>query len=171
MLGKITSAYGIKGWVKVYSETDPRQGILDYQPWFIKTRNHDWTPVKLTAGKIHGKGLVVQIEGSTNRDLAAQYCGAMIAVEKASLPALEEDDYYWHQLEGLRVVTKTETTEALLGRLDHLMATGANDVMVIKHCEGSLDQRERLIPYLPDQVVKNVDLEKGEIRVVWDPEF
>ena len=52
-----------------------------------------------------------------------------------------------------------------------MIETGSNDVLVVKKCKDSLDGRERLIPYLPDQVVLAVDLEAGSIEVDWDPEF
>jgi 16S rRNA processing protein RimM len=59
----------------------------------------------------------------------------------------------------------------LLGRLDHLMETGANDVLVVRACDGSLDQRERLIPWIPDEVILAVDRARRELLVDWDPEF
>lgn len=167
ILGRVASVYGIKGWVKVYSETEPMQGILDYHPWLIKLKNRDWQPAKLAGGKRHGKGLVVRFEGCEDRNLAMQYVGASIAVPKESLPALDQGDFYWHQLEGLKVYAGQE----LLGQVDHLISTGSNDVLVVKGCEASIDKRERLIPYLLEQVVQSVDLQAGEIRVDWDPEF
>lgn len=172
ILGRVTSVYGIKGWVKVFSETEPMQGILEYRPWLIKPKNQDWQPVNLVGGKQHGKGLIVQFEGCNDRNWAMRYCGATIAVPKDSLPALDEDDFYWHQLEGLRVYTEDDAgREILLGRVDHLMSTGSNDVLVVKGFTESIDGRERLLPYLPGQVIKGVDLQAGEIRVDWDPEF
>ena len=57
-----------------------------------------------------------------------------------------------------------------LGVVDHMIDTGANDVMVLKACEGSIDERERLIPYLEGDVVTEVDLERGVIAVDWFPE-
>ncbi len=83
------------------------------------------------------------------------------------LPALAQGEYYWHQLEGLSVVAAGE----MLGQVDHLLATGANDVLVVKPCDGSRDDRERLIPWLLESVVMNVDLCEGRIEVDWDPEF
>lgn len=172
VLGRVTSVYGIKGWVKIFSETEPMQAILEYHPWFIKPPSQDWQPITLAGGKPHGKGLVVRFAGCEDRDMAAAYRGAVIAVPKANLPDLDEGDYYWHQLEGLRVYSgKLDGEPLLLGRVSHLMETGANDVMVVKACEGSIDTRERLLPYLPGQVVTRVDLQLGEIRVDWDPEF
>jgi 16S rRNA processing protein RimM len=57
-----------------------------------------------------------------------------------------------------------------LGKVDHLLETGANDVMVVKPCAGSLDDRERLLPYT-DDCVQAIDLEAGVMRVEWDADF
>ena len=81
--------------------------------------------------------------------------------------ALADDEYYWHQLVSLKVYAQ----EQLLGAVDHLIETGANDVLVVKPCQGSIDQRERLIPYLPGDFVQNIDLHAGTMQVDWDPEF
>ena len=58
-------------------------------------------------------------------------------------------------------------SDHLLGCVHHLIETGANDVLVVAPCEGSIDDRERLIPYLPDEVIRRVDLEAGRIAVDW----
>ncbi|UWN51421.1 Ribosome maturation factor RimM [Alcanivorax sp. ALC70] len=58
-----------------------------------------------------------------------------------------------------------------LGRVHGLMETGANDVLVVRGDADSLDRQERLLPWTPGEVVRAVDLEAGELRVDWDPEF
>lgn len=93
--------------------------------------------------------------------------GCDIAVSRAELPSLEQGEYYWHQLEGLTVASRG----AILGEVDHLLETGANDVLVVKPCEGSIDARERLIPWVRGHYVLSVDLDRGVIEVDWDPEF
>ena len=99
------------------------------------------------------------------------YQGTEIAIRKEQLQELEAGDYYWHQLEGLQVIAGGEQDPVLLGAVSHMMATGGNDVMVVRPCEGSIDERERLLPYLPEQVIKQVDLAAGKVLVDWDPEF
>lgn len=166
-LGRVTSLYGVRGWVKIYSHTEPMENILNYSPWYLK-RDNTWLTVKIDQGKRHGKGLVAKLVGCDDRDDAKQYCGLDIAVDQQQLPDLKSDEYYWHQLEKLNVVTESNV---LLGRVEYLIATGSNDVLVVKGTKESIDKRERLIPYLPDQVVKEINLEAGTIRVDWDPEF
>ncbi|MGK0441564.1 MAG: 16S rRNA processing protein RimM [Pseudohongiellaceae bacterium] len=171
VIGKITSVYGIKGWIKIHSYTEPMENVFSYTDCFIQ-RGGQWQPISFEGGKRHGKGLVAQISGVDDRDIAAQYCKCEIATSVKAFPALAEDEYYWHQLEGLKVFTADESgKELLLGKVDHVLETGANDVLVVSKCAGSIDKEERLIPYLPGQFIKDVDIENGLIRVDWDPEF
>lgn len=167
-IGKITAAYGVKGWVKVHAYTEPMENFLGYTSCKLQ-RAGQWSAIEFETGRVHGKGLVAKIRGVDDRDAVEPFLRQEVYVETAELPALDDGDYYWHQLEGLRV--RLASGDALLGVVDHLLATGANDVLVVKPCEGSLDQRERLIPYLPDQVVRSVDLAAGEMQVDWDPDF
>lgn len=166
VLGKLTSPYGIKGWMKVYSYTSPIRGILDYAEWVVR-HNGQLSRYRLKQGRPQGRGLVAQLEGVDYRDQAEALAGAEILLPKQELPNLDHGEYYWHQLEGLRVVT---LDAVFLGTVAYLFETGANDVMVVKG-EDAPDDRERLLPWLPDDVVKRVDLEAGEIVVDWDPEF
>lgn len=167
VVAKITTVYGVKGWVKVHSFTDPIENFLDFERCYFQ-RSGQWQTLDIEQSQRHGKGLVAKIRGAEDRDQARQYCGLELAVPIADLPELESGDYYWHQLIGLKVIHKSG---ALWGEVADLMETGANDVLVVKPCKGSLDNRERLIPYLPGQVVQRVDIAAGEIVVDWDPEF
>lgn len=171
VLGQIGAAYGIKGWVKISSHTEPKAGIFNYGGWYIKS-GRDWKPIKVVASRQHGKGLVAQLEGCGDRNAAELLRNADIAVESSQLPELESGEYYWSQLEGLSVITSdTAGNDILLGKVDHLMATGSNDVLVVRGCEGSLDKRERLLPMVMEQVVIQIDLDAGQMKVNWDPEF
>lgn len=167
LIGKITAVYGIKGWVKIYSHTDPMENIFNYSPWLLKI-DGQLKPVQVEAGKRHGKGLVAKLVGVDDRDIARTYCGLEIATDADLLPELEEGEYYWNQLQKLLVYTESGE---LLGKVSHLLETGANDVLVVKATKDSIDDRERLLPYLPEQVIKEIDLETGTMRVDWDPEF
>jgi len=163
VLGRIAGLYGVKGWVKVYSETDPPANILDYSPWYLKLAGH-WQPYELQEGRIHGKGIVARLGNCTNRDEASPLLGAEITVDRDQLPVLAKDEYYWAELIGLDVVSLEGVT---LGKVDHLLETGANDVLVVR----SEDQQEVLIPYIRGDVVQEIDLEAGCLRVDWDPDY
>lgn len=165
-VGRVTAVYGVRGWLKVHSYTEPVDNILQFPQWQLQGRK-GWEPLKIDRGKRHGKGLIVHIEGVDDRDLAAGYCQRDIAVPCGEMPQLEEGEFYWHQLQGLRVVSQFDGREHDFGTVVRMMETGANDVLVVRG-EGG---RERLIPYLPDEYISNIDLDAGVIMVHWDPAF
>jgi len=175
VMGKVTSVYGVKGWVKVFSYTQPKENICQYKSWQLEDASGILRSIKVLDCKAHGNGLVAQFEGAKDRDQAKAYCGMLVTIPSEELPDLPEGEYYWSQLQGLKVyaVGHDDQTKppVLLGEVNHLIETGSNDVLVVKKCKDSLDGKERLIPYLPEQVVKLVDLDKGVIEVDWDPEF
>lgn len=166
VLGKITSVHGVRGEVKIYSFTDPIDNLLDYTAWTLK-RDGEVKQVELVSGRLQGKVLVAKLKGLDDREVARTFAGFDICVPRALLPDLDDGEFYWHQLEGLKVI---DLQGQLLGRIDHLLETGSNDVMVVKPCPGSLDDRERLLPYT-EQCVQQVDLAAGEMRVDWDADF
>lgn len=170
-VGRVAGVFGVKGWLKIRSDTQPADNIVRYKPWWLKTRHgvKSFEPDEFTFRK-NGE-LSVHFRGIDDRDLAAELNLATIAVEQDQLPSLNEGDYYWHQLVGITVVSENCGEQTRLGYVKELLETGANDVLVVMPDEHSVDQRERLIPYVPDVYVKSVDLSSGRIHVLWDPEF
>ncbi len=166
VIGKIVSVHGVRGDVKVYSFTDPIDNLLGYRRWTLR-RGSEVRQVELVSGRTQGKVLVAKLKGLDDREEARGYADFEICIQRSELPALASDDYYWFQLQGLKVINQLGQ---LLGVVDHLLETGANDVLVVKPCAGSLDDRERLLPYT-DPCVLKVDLEAGEMQVEWDADF
>lgn len=169
-VGRITALYGVKGWLKIHSYTEVAEDVFAYSPWWLKTA-HGVKQVDVDEARAHGKGFVAHIKGVDDREQAAELTGIDIAVERHLLPELDDGEYYWSQLEGLVVITSYGGVQQRLGRVTKLMETGANDVLVVASDELSIDKRERLIPYVPEQFILAVDLSAGEIQVDWDPEF
>jgi 16S rRNA processing protein RimM len=158
VLGRISGVFGVKGWVRVFSYTDPREALLDYESCLLGEKGK-WRMARVAEGQRHGKTVVVRIDGYDDRDQAATLIGTEIGVPRDELPDTEEGHYYWSDLEGLRVV---RGDGAELGKLEYMLETGAHDVMVIK------GETERLIPFVRDEVVIDVDLAEGVITVDWD---
>lgn len=167
VVGRILGVHGVQGWVKVYSYTDPMDNLQHYQPWHLKQGSH-WKPVKVTGFRPQGKGLIAQIDGITDRDEAASLVGQDIGVPRDLLPTSGEGEYYWRDLIGLRV---RHVDGMDLGKVVRMLETGANDVLAVRGDSNSLDRRERLIPWLPDDVITEVNLAEGRMTVDWDPEF
>ncbi|MFZ5755338.1 MAG: ribosome maturation factor RimM [Pseudomonadota bacterium] len=165
--GRFLGAFGIKGWVKVYSDTAPRENILDYRPWYL-LRGGRWQAVEVAEGAVNDKGVIVRLKGMDDRNAAETLSGIEIGIAAESLPALPQDEFYWRDLIGLRVVN---AEGVLLGVVDSLLETGANDVMVVVACEGSIDDGKRLVPWVRGEVVQRVDAGARTITVDWGPDW
>lgn len=158
LLGRIAGTFGVKGWVKLFSYTDPREAILDYQGCLL-LKDGRWETVSFNEGQRHGKSVIAHIAGVDDPEAAAKLVGAEIAIKREVLPAIDGDEYYWADLEGLKVI-RADGRE--LGKVAYLMATGANDVLVVK------GDKEILIPFVTGQTIQDVDLIAGVIRVNWE---
>lgn len=158
VLGRIAGVFGVKGWVKVFSYTEPREAILDYENWLLK-RGDAWQEITVEEGKRHGSSVIAKLANVGDRDAAAELIDFDIVVPREELPDTEEREYYWTDLEGLQVVHRNGRS---LGRVAYVMATGANDVLVV---EGD---RECLIPFVMDRFILDVDLARGVISVDWE---
>lgn len=153
----------MKGWVKVYSHTEPPDNILEYSPWYL-VQGDKRQAFEIEEGKVHGKGIVAKLADCPDRDVAATLTGRDIVIERSRMPKLAEDEFYWADLIGLQV---QDTAGQVLGTVDHLLATGANDVLVV---QGEANE-ELLIPYIRDEVVLAIDLESGVMQVDWDTDY
>jgi 16S rRNA processing protein RimM len=162
LVGRIVGLSGVRGEVKLESYTEPRMQIFSYQPWLLKLASAE-KEISGCHGREQGKGIVATLPEIDGRDDAARFIGSEIWVRRSALPGSGRGEYYWVDLEGLEVVTVEGAT---LGKVSHLIATGANDVLVVRD-----GKRERLIPFVLDDYVKKVDFDTNRITVDWDPEF
>lgn len=168
VVGKMGSSYGIRGWLRVFSSTEDAESIFDYQPWFIQNRGY-WQQIEIESWRRHNQDLIIKIKDVDDRDAANLLTNCEIVVDSAQLPELEEGDYYWKDLIGCAVVTVNGYE---LGKVIDMMETGSNDVLVVRaNLKDAYGVKERLIPFLTEQVIKHVDLSTQRIEVDWDPGF
>ena len=169
VVGRITGVHGLKGWLKLHSFTDPAENILQYTGLVLE-QGRNRRELEIDDSRKQGKGMIVHVVGIDDRNAAEDFGRGDIVMSADALPELTGEEYYWHQLEGLTVVLAEDETQ-VLGVVDHLIATGANDVLAVIPCSGSRDNKKRLIPYIPEQVVTRVDIESQRLEVDWDPDF
>ncbi|MFB6421645.1 MAG: ribosome maturation factor RimM [Candidatus Malihini olakiniferum] len=168
VIGKTRLTYGIQGWLKLFSSTEKKESIFNYQPWYIKFHG-SWTIFAIENWKHHNQGLIIKPKGIDDRDTANLLTNTEIVVGFSQLPDLEEGSYYWKNLFGCEVITSSAYQ---LGKVINMIETGSNDVMVIKaNLKDAFSAKERLIPFLTGQVIKHVDLSTKIIEVDWDPSF
>lgn len=158
VLGRISGLYGVRGWVKVFSYTEPRDAILDYRDCLLQ-RDGGWETARIEEGRTQGRTVVARFAGIDDRDQAKPLVGSDIGVRRKDLPEPADGEYYWADLEGLEVVHRDGRS---LGRVAYLLATGANDVLVVQ------GEREVLVPFVPDKVILDVDVAAGIINVDWE---
>ena len=156
VLGRIGGSFGVQGWVKVSSYTEPPGNILDYEVWQLG-RGGQWQPIGLEAGRVTGKGVLAKLAGIDTPEEARLKVGAEVGVPRSALPPPAQGEYYWSDLEGLEALAKDGT---VLGRVDHFRSTPAGSVVVIQ------GEREHWVPFVRDRIV-SVDLEAGRIVFDW----
>ncbi len=166
-LGQIGKPHGLKGWVKIVSFTDHKDSIREYRHLMARM-DDQWTKLEMDLTRAQGKGLVAHFVGYDSPEVVKELVGAELAIASSQLPHLQPDDYYWHQLEGLTVVT---VAGVVLGNVARLLETGANDVLIVQATQASVDDRERLIPWLPGTVIISVNLEQKYISVEWEADY
>ncbi len=188
LLGRITGVVGLKGWVKVHSDTRPRNNIVKYPLWWLM-QSSQWRQMKVVDGKPQGKTIVAKLEGIDTPESASALIGASIAIDRSAMPPTEHGEYYWADLTGMKVTTVDGN---LIGSVQRLFETGANDVVVIADerdaAEGdknstekgpeksagkgaSKRSREILVPWLVPDVITEVDMDNRTIVIDWDPDF
>ncbi len=167
VIGEITGVYGVKGWLRLRSWTQPLEQVFSYQPWLLVDQGGEQGAAprqapQLLTQRAHGGHFVISLEGVTDRDQAAQLVGQQVHVARDRLPELPEDEYYWAELVGMQV---SNLAGCEFGKVSDLLETGANDVLVI---EG---ERQRLVPFVQGQTVTSIDRSAGRIVVDWDSDF
>ena len=160
VMGRIIAPFGVKGWVKVQPFTAAAKNLLGYPRWWV-ARGAEWQEVEVAEARAQLEMVVARLAGCEDRDAAAGFRGAEIAVPRAALPQTQADEHYWVDLMGLAVVN-SESQE--LGRIVGILQTGANDVLVVQ------GGRERLIPFIAE-VIREVDRAAGIVRVDWSAEY
>ncbi|WP_237398352.1 MULTISPECIES: ribosome maturation factor RimM [unclassified Gilliamella] len=168
VVGKLGSSYGIRGWIRIFSFTEIPDSIFDYTPWYIQ-RAGQWQEIIVESFKPHNQDMIVKLKGIDDRDQANALTNAEVFVDAEKLPALSNGDFYWKDLIGCRVKTVNGYD---LGLVTDLMETGSNDVLVVKaNLKDAFGTTERLIPFVEDQFIKQVDLTTKTVLVDWDPAF
>ena len=158
-LGKITGVYGIKGWFKIQSFSSPPENILNYPSWIIDNQGIE-DSYCIQQGRKHNNKIIVKLEKIDDRTTAESLINSKIQILRSDLPELPNENYYWSDLEGLSVLN---FEEKLIGKIESLIETGANDVMVI-----NTSNNERiLIPFVMHEIIKEVNVELNYLKVDW----
>jgi 16S rRNA processing protein RimM len=162
IMGRIAAAHGIRGWVKIHPYTEYLDGLQGFETWWLGTEGGSWRKVEVSHCEVHNKTLAARFAECDDRNAAEKLKGLLVAVPRSSLPSQSDGEYYWVDLIGLEVVNEQGDC---LGKVDHLLETGANQVLSVM-TEGS----QLLIPFV-EAVIKRVDLQGRKILVDWMADY
>lgn len=160
-MGYIKGAFGVKGWLKVQPSTEYTDSLLDYPEWRL-SKGKDVQIVEIESGKAVGDELQVKLTHINDRDAAALMRGYTIEVPRESFAETDDDEYYWADLVGMKVVNRDGAT---LGEVAKLMETGAHDVIVVHGEHG-----EKLIPFV-SHYIDDVSKTERVITVDWGLDY
>jgi 16S rRNA processing protein RimM len=167
LVGHITGAYGIQGWVRIRPYSADADALLHAKTWWLdKPEFHD---VDVMQAKAHGGDTVARLMGVADRNAAEALKGTTVQISRRHFPALDNDEYYWVDLIGLTV----ENLEGdALGQVADLIDNGAHPILrVAPPVEpGEKPVQEMLIPFV-EQFVKTVDLAGKKITVDWGRDY
>jgi len=160
ILGKIAGAFGVKGWIKVKSYTEPLDNILGYETWQLG-RDGKWMPVKIEDARVTDKGVLAKLEGMNSPEEVRLKVGLELGVWRSEMPSPEPGEFYLSDLEGIEAMSSNGER---LGRVDHFRSTPAGTVMVIQ------GEQEHWVPFVKDRIVK-VELDAGRIVLDWSVDW
>ena len=160
VLGQVGGAFGVQGWVRIQSYTDPPANILKYERWQLG-RAGQWREVEVEDGKVTAKGVLAKLVGVETPEDARLATGSEIAVTREELPKPAPGEYYWSDLEGLAAFGQNVQP---LGRIEEFRATPAGTVVVIR------GERQHWVPFVKERIV-SVDLDAGRVVLDWDADW
>lgn len=171
LVGHITGAYGIQGWVRIRPYSADADALLHAKTWWIEVAQPqpEFRDVEVMQAKTHGGDTVARLMGVADRNAAEALKGSTVQISRRHFPVLDNDEYYWVDLIGLAVDNLQGET---LGQVIDLMDNGAHPILRVAP-PAEPDQKpapEMLIPFV-DQFVKTVDLAGKKITVDWGRDY
>jgi 16S rRNA processing protein RimM len=171
-VGRITDAWGIKGWFKVLPYSADPEALFSSKCWYLMPTEKGAkafsgvVTMAVSEAKIHSGTVVATARDVLDRNAAEALRGSRIFVSRSNFPVAEKDEYYWVDLIGLNVINREGV---LLGIVKELLSTGAQTVLVMDYEQDGKTQ-ERMIPFV-SVYIDDVDLTARRILVDWQADF
>ena len=176
LVGHITGAYGVQGWVRVHPYSAEASALLHAKTWWLSkpaagVAEHD---VEKLEAKIHGEDVVARMMGIVGRDAAEALKGHVVQIQRSHFPVLSNNEFYWLDLIGLAVENLQGES---LGVVADLIDNGAHPILRVVKAEAvsasdqqPASEREYLIPFV-EHFVPNVDQKNKKITVDWGLDY
>ena len=164
LIGKLGKPHGIKGFVYFLYYGKDLSTLKGYKDLYID----DFPSARLEKMFEKRDRLIIKLSACDSRNTAEELRNKEVYILENNLPDLKKGEYYLYELEGL--VVKNLDSQ-ILGEVKEIFGTKANEVLIVKNTDESIDDKERLIPYVKPQVVKEILLEEGVILVDWHENY
>lgn len=161
IVGRFGRPHGVKGFITVHSFTEPRENILKYPKWRAKI-NNQWQHLEIAHAEVNHKAILAKVDGYQDRESVSRLTNVEIAVSTDTLPDLDDGEYYWFELIGMKVMNQQGVS---FGSVREILSTGAHDVLVVH------GEHKHLIPYVYDKFIISINKQEGMITVDWDENF
>ncbi|MFT0850981.1 ribosome maturation factor RimM [Achromobacter sp. F4_2707] len=189
-LGRISGAYGVRGWVKIQPHVAGSAVLLKSRTWWLRRpvspaqtvdASSAW-PVEVTKSRTQGSTIVGSLQGIADRTQAEKLRGCTVWVPRSAFPAAADNEYYWVDLIGCVIYGEQDGVGALLGTVDAVMDNGAHSVLRVRRqtldeqgeVQPMLDakgrQLETLVPFV-EAHVHTVDLANRRLDSNWPVDF
>lgn len=190
-LGRIVSAYGVKGWVKIQPHSAHADVLLGTSVWWLKAPvppgkqgafSHQGTSYRVQSSRFHTDSVVAQLDSVSDRNQAEALKGYTVWAPRSAFPEADDDEYYWIDLIGCRLYGKQGSETVLLGEIIEVIDNGAHGVLrVARACEtesGVLERllnekgraQEVLVPFVQAHV-HTVDLQNKSLYSNWPADW
>jgi 16S rRNA processing protein RimM len=156
VIGKIVKTSGLRGRLKVVSYLESQDALQSFEEVYMRQGKDTKGPFRLKNILVRKNNFLVDVEGVEDVDKAHAFLGCHMLISADKLKKLPEDEYYWRDITGLKVITEDGH---VLGTITAVFPTGSNDVYV---CSGG--EREILLPGISD-VVRKIDIKQGVMIV------
>tara|TARA_B100001750_G_C15227336_1_gene456358 strand:- start:79 stop:603 length:525 start_codon:yes stop_codon:yes gene_type:complete len=164
LVGIFGKPFGIKGFLYLRYFINNTEKLNDFDKLYLS----DNELIKIEETLYHKGKNIVKLRGVKDRNHAESYRDKEIYVYTKQLPSLSAGEYYWYQLETLKVINQQNE---ILGQVHHVLETGANDVLVVRPKVDSIDNKDRLIPFTKNEVINKVDLKENSVYVKWPKDY
>jgi 16S rRNA processing protein RimM len=159
-VARVGAPYGVRGFLKLHVLLDDPELMHHFKIFYLRFPKQDWQLFKVEF-QYKGQQCLVRFAGFDQPESAGiKFTHAELGVARTALPSLPKNQYYWDDLLGLKVFNQEQQA---LGVIDHLLASSAHDVLVIKNDHNE----ELLIPYVWGHFIKAVDLTAQKMIVDW----
>ena len=164
LLGKLGKPHGVKGFLYIHYYGEDPNKLYDYEGLLLD----DGTSVKVDKLLLQKDRVILKFLETNSRNDAEKLRDKELFIKEDSLPVLENNQAYYFELEGLNV---KNLDNVVLGRVKEILKTNANDVLVIEPTKSSVDEKERLVPYVKDNVVKEINKIDKTILIDWSEDY